>query len=134
MKILLSEGTKHLRAICYSKVIDAVLVLLNDYENQSNILPTLTQLISYMMMYNRLAFELSQKGVLHLILEIMLRCNDFRCELVKTAFEIFWSAIEGVGVEMLSEFANQEYIFSIKDMFIKVIKQGYKLEDKCLRN
>jgi hypothetical protein len=57
----------------------------------------------------------------------MLRCNDFRCELVKTAFEIFWSAIEGVGVETLSEFANQEYIFSIKDMFIKVIKQGYKL-------
>ena len=33
MKILLNEGTKHLRAICYSKAIDAILVLLNDYEN-----------------------------------------------------------------------------------------------------
>lgn len=58
MKILISEGTKHLRAICSSKVIDAMVVILNDYENQSQILLTLTELISYMMMYNRLAYEL----------------------------------------------------------------------------
>lgn len=56
MKILLSEGTKHLRAICSSKVIDAMVVILNDYENQPQILSTLTELISYMMMYNRLAY------------------------------------------------------------------------------
>lgn len=35
MKILLSEGTKHLRAICSSKVIDALVAILNDYENQA---------------------------------------------------------------------------------------------------
>jgi hypothetical protein len=93
IKILLSEGTKHLRAICSSKVIDALLVILNDYENQPQTLSTLTEMISYMMMYNRLAYELCEKGALHLIFEIMLRCNDFRCELVKTGFEIFWSAI-----------------------------------------
>lgn len=52
----------------------------------------------------------------------MVRCNDFRCDLIKTSFEIFWSAIEGVGVETLVELANQDYIYSIKDMFIKVIK------------
>jgi len=51
-----------------------------------------------MMMYNRLAYELCEKGVLHIVLEIMLRSDDFRGELVKTAFEIFWSAIEGAGI------------------------------------
>lgn len=54
--------------------------------------------------------------------------------MVKTGFEIFWSAIEGVGVETLGELASQEYIFMVKDLFIKVIREGYKLEDKCLRN
>lgn len=58
MKILLAQGTKHLRAICQSKVIDAVLNLLNDYENQAELLSTLTELIAYMMMYNQLAYEL----------------------------------------------------------------------------
>jgi hypothetical protein len=86
MKILLAQGTKHLRAICQSKVIDAVLNLLNDYENQAELLSTLTELIAYMMMYNQLAYELCEKGVLNLVLEIMLRCGDFRCNLVKTAF------------------------------------------------
>lgn len=37
-------------------------------------------------MYNRLAYELCEKRVLHLILEIMLRSDDFRSNLVKTAF------------------------------------------------
>lgn len=64
----------------------------------------------------------------------MLRCNDFRCDFVRVGFEIFWSAIEAVGIDALGELANQEYIFCLKDLFIKVIKQGYKLEDKCLRN
>jgi hypothetical protein len=87
-----------------------------------------------MMMYNRLAYELCEKGVLHLILEIMLRFDDFRSNLVKSAFEIFWSAIEGVGVETLNELTTQDYIYSIRDIFTKIIKEGYKLEDKCLRN
>jgi hypothetical protein len=30
--------------------------------------------------------------------------------------------------------ARQEYIYSVRDLLAKVIKEGYKLEDKCLRN
>ena len=79
-----------------------------------------------MMMYNRLAYELCEKQVLHVVLEIMLRCGgvngDFRNGLVKSAFEIFWSAIEGVGVEALSGIVTQGYIFAIRDMLTKVIK------------
>jgi len=51
------------------------------------------ELMSSMMMYSKLAYELCHRGILHLIVEIMLLCEDFRSGLVKTSFEIFWSAI-----------------------------------------
>jgi hypothetical protein len=87
-----------------------------------------------MMMYNKLAYELCQRGILHLVLEIMLVSNDFRSILIKTGFEIFWSAIEGVGVQSLEVLSTQEYVSSLRYLFVRVIKEGYKLEDKCLRN
>lgn len=51
-----------------------------------------------MTMYAKLAEELCKKGVLHLVMEIMLVGGDFRSGFIRTGFEIFWSAIEGVGV------------------------------------
>lgn len=53
---------------------------------------------------------------------------------MNVGIQIFWSAIEGVGVECLTGLLNEEYIYLLKDVFVKVIKEGYKLDDKCLRN
>jgi hypothetical protein len=64
----------------------------------------------------------------------MLLGNDFRSGYIRTGFEIFWSAIEGVGVECLVALNNQVYISGIHKLLMRVIKEGYKLEDKCLRN
>lgn len=49
-------------------------------------------------MYSKLAEDLCKKGVLHLVMEVMLSGEDFRSGIIRTGFEIFWSAIEGVGV------------------------------------
>jgi hypothetical protein len=87
-----------------------------------------------MMMYAKLAEELCKKGVLHLVMEIMLLGDDFRSSFIRTGFEIFWSAIEGVGVECLAALNSQIYISGLQKLLMKVIKEGYKLEDKCLRN
>lgn len=67
-------------------------------------------------------------------MEIMLGSDDFRSGLIRTGFEIFWSAIEEVGVECLVALSSQEYITGIQRLLVKVVKEGYKLEDKCLRN
>ena len=87
-----------------------------------------------MMMYSKLAQELCKRGVLHLVMEIMLMSEDFRCSLIRTGFEIFWSAVEEVGVECLIALNNQEYVTGLQKLLVKVVGQGYKLEDKCLRN
>lgn len=67
-------------------------------------------------------------------MEIMLVGGDFRSGFIRTGFEIFWSAIEGVGVECLGALNNQIYITGVQKLLVRVIKEGYKLEDKCLRN
>lgn len=87
-----------------------------------------------MVQYNRLAYELCQRGIIHLIYEAMMLFDDFRNPIINVGLEIFWSSIEGVGVECLIGLLNEDYIFLLKDIFIKVIKEGYKLDDKCLRN
>lgn len=75
-----------------------------------------------MMMYARLADELCKRGVLHLVAEIMLIDDDFRSGLIRTGFEIFWSAIEGIGVDCLIALAGQEYITGFQKLFVKVVK------------
>ena len=60
-----------------------------------------------MMMYSKLAHELCRRGVLHLVIEIMLISDDFRSGLIRTGFEIFWPAIEEVGVECLVAISTQ---------------------------
>lgn len=87
-----------------------------------------------MMMYCKLAQELCRRGALHLVMEIMLANQDFRSGLIRTGFEIFWSAVEEVGVECLVALSSQEYVTGLKNLLVKVVKEGYKLEDKCLRN
>jgi hypothetical protein len=64
----------------------------------------------------------------------MLISRDFRNPTIQIAFEIFWSCIEGVGVECMNALANQDYVWAIKNLFEKVVNEGYKLDDKCLRN
>ena len=54
--------------------------------------------------------------------------------MIRTGFEIFWSAVEEVGVECLIALNNQEYVTGLQKLLVKVVGQGYKLEDKCLRN
>lgn len=52
----------------------------------------------------------------------MLLNNDFRSSFIRTGFEIFWSAIEGVGVECLIALNNQNYITGLQKLLMKVIK------------
>ena len=68
----MNTGTKHLRSISESKIVDTIVELLYDYRNQNRIIYALLELISYMMMYAKLAEHLCKKGALHLVMEIML--------------------------------------------------------------
>ena len=47
--------------------------------------------------------------------------EDFRSGLIRTGFEIFWSAIEEVGVECLVALNNQEHVTGLQKLLVKVV-------------
>lgn len=61
-------------------------------------------------------------------------CDDFRSYIVKSCFEIIWNAIEAVGISSIQLFAAEDIITQLKRVFEDLMRNGYKLEDKCLRN
>lgn len=132
--VLMAEGTKQLRSLAESSALDAIVELLFDYRNQSKLVYSLLELVGFMMMYGRLAEELCNRGVLPVVLEVMLSAPTFGSGLIRLGFEIIWSAIEGVGGSCLEGLARQEYADGLQSLLSTVVKEGYKLEDKCLRN
>ena len=65
---------------------------------------------------------------------MIFECEDFRSYIVKSCFEIKWNTIEAVGTISIKLFAVEDIITGLKRLFENIMKQGYKLEDKCLRN
>lgn len=49
-------------------------------------------------------------------------------------FDIIWNVIDSVGIAALKSFSNEEIIYELKGLFESIMKTGYKLEDKGLRN
>ena len=87
-----------------------------------------------MVNYYKLALLLCQNGVLTVVFEAIFVSHDFRNQIIQISFEILWSCIEGIGAECLVVLAKQEYIWGIQTLFSTIVSNGYKLDDKCLRN
>jgi hypothetical protein len=85
-------------------------------------------------LYKGLAEKYSNFGILKDIVYVIFDCEDFRSYIVKSCFEIIWNAIEAVGVSCIKIFAAEDIISNLKRVFENIMKNGYKLEDKCLRN
>ena len=50
------------------------------------------------------------------------------------SLDIIWNVIDAVGVAALKSFATEEIVSELKALFEGLMKSGYKLEDKGLRN
>jgi cilia- and flagella-associated protein 69 len=74
-------------------------------------------------------------GVMKDLLRIISETQDFRSYLVHIAIEAVWNLIEVMGQAAVETVADQqEIVLGLKQPFERVLKQGYKLDDKCLRN
>ncbi len=102
-------------------------------KNYEYLLPIL-DLVSNCILYKGLAEKYSNFGILKDIVYVIFDCEDFRSYIVKSCFEIIWNAIEAVGVSCIKIFAAEDIISNLKRVFENIMKNGYKLEDKCLRN
>ena len=91
-------------------------------------------MISNSVVYKSLCQKYTNYGILKDIIYVIFDCDDFRSYIVKSCFEIIWNSIEVVGIQAINLFAAEDIIYSLKKLFENIMKNGYKLEDKCLRN
>lgn len=92
------------------------------------------EIISICGLYRPLTNKFVNFGILKDIINIIFQTKDYRSYLVVLGFDIIWNIIDSVGTEALQSFANEEVINEIKSLFESIMKTGYKLEDKGLRN
>lgn len=134
MQQVLQKGTKNLRAINSSDIIEEIIFTMQNYQKNYEYLLPLLDLISNCILYRDLAQKFSNFGILKDIIYVIFDCEDFRSYIVKSCFEIIWNAIEAVGISCIKLFATEDIIAQLKKVFENIMKHGYKLEDKCLRN
>ena len=61
--------------------------------------------------------------------------KDFRSYAVRISIEAIWNIIEVGGTDAIVTMATSpEIVIALRRTFERVIKEGYKLDDKCLRN
>ena len=104
------------------------------YSKNYQFLLPLLEMISNSVLYKSLCQKYSNYGILKDIIYVIFDCDDFRSYIVKSCFEIIWNSIEVVGINCINLFAAEDIIYSLKKLFENIMKNGYKLEDKCLRN
>ena len=94
-----------------------------------------TETIGHCSIYRPIALKFADMGVLKDIILMISEQSDVRSEFVKTACEAMWNIIEIGGVQTTETIVNEsEVVFGLKTLFEKVLAEGYKLEDKLLRN
>ena len=74
-------------------------------------------------------------GVMKDLVRIFTDSPDFRSYAVSIAMDAIWNLDEVVGQKAVNSMAaDQTVVIALRRPFENVIKKGYKLDDKCLRN
>ena len=81
------------------------------------------------------ALKFTHMGVMKDLVRFITESQDFRSYVVHISIEAIWNLIEVVGQESIDSLASDtEAVLSLRLPFERVIKEGYKYDDKCLRN
>jgi hypothetical protein len=109
-------------------------ILAQNPENQETVI-TVTEAIAHSALYCKAAEKFTSMGVMKDLLRIISDTKDFRSYLVHIAIEAIWNLIEVQGQPAIESIADQqEIVLGLKQPFERVLQNGYKLDDKCLRN
>ncbi len=74
-------------------------------------------------------------GVMKDLIRILSDSQDFRSYIVHISIEAIWNPIEVEGQRTIESVAGeQKVVLALRRPFERVLKDGYKLDDKCLRN
>ena len=132
---LKSEGTKNFKALQQSYIPEALVYFLQHNTVQYEMVIFTLEVLNFCVMYKNLVEKFCSLGLLKDIIYLVFdKKDDFRSYLVRLCFEILWNSIESMGRKAIEGIASEDIVFALRELFLDIMKRGYKLEDKCLRN
>ncbi len=132
---LFKKGNRNLRGISKSEVPETLVTVLAENNHTKDTLVAVIEAIANTAMFIDNADKYTNMGVTKDLVRFIYQTPDFRSYIVHISLEALWNLIEVAGdaaIESMS--GDQETVLSLRAPFEKVIKEGYKYDDKCLRN
>lgn len=135
---LFKEGNRNLKAFADSDVPATLVKLLSADGVARSSLDTMISLLEALTainLFKPIAEVVVELGVGRDLVRIISQTKDFRSYIVSLSIEALWNLIEVVGKAAVQSLASHpEVVPSLKIPFDQVLAQGYKKDDKCLRN
>jgi len=132
---LFKTGTRNLIGIANSDVPETLVSLLAENKKSIDVITLLIESLASCSLYEPNSHKFSSMGVLKDLVLLMADAPDFRSYIVRISIEAIWNIIEVVGNEAVKTMSTEgEIVLALRRIFERVLKEGYKLDDKCLRN
>ena len=129
------NGNRNLKSIASSDIPETLVGVLSiDSVKRGEYISSVVEAISSCSIYGVVAQKFAQMGALKDLMKIIDDEADFRSYLVRKCIEALWNILEVGGKTIIDSMSCEEIVVPLNNVFERVIKSGYKLEDKCLRN
>lgn len=135
LKRLYKKGNRNLRGIAKSDVAETLVSVLAEGTRAKDTIVAVIEAIADTSVYYENALKFTNMGVMKDLVRFITESHDFRSYVVHISIEAIWNLIEVVGQESIDSLASDaESVLSLRLPFERIIKEGYKYDDKCLRN
>ena len=124
-----------MRGISNSDVAETLVSVLAESTRAKDTIVAVIEAIADTSIYYENAIKFTNMGVMKDLVRFITESQDFRSYVVHISVEAIWNLIEVVGQPAIDSLASDsDAVLSLRLPFERVIREGYKYDDKCLRN
>ena len=134
LMLLYLNGNRNLKGLLDSDVPETLVDVLAANDRFSDYMLYVVEAISNCSLYRPIAHKFANMGVVKDLVQILSETENTQSVQVLACIEAIWNILEVGGKEVVDAMALEEIAIGLKKVFEKVIREGYKLEDKWLRN
>lgn len=134
LSILKNEGTRNLRLISNSKILETLVYIITKNIYSENCIIIIINIMLNSALYKVNAEKLANLGALKDCVLIISNSTDFRNLLVRCCIEAIWNILENGGQNACKMMAYEEIVNELFYTFNNVIKNCFRLEDRNIRN
>ena len=134
LQILKNEGTRNLRLISNSKILETLVFIITKNLYSDNCTIIIINIMLNSALYRVNAEKLANLGALKDCVQIISTSNDFRNLLVRCCIETIWNILENGGQNACKMMAYEEIVNQLFYTFNHVIKNCFRLDDRNTRN